>query len=43
MRGLGSLFLNTRSALDLKITVSVVVQFSPWFKFYFLLFFGVVW
>ena len=38
MRGLGSLFLNTRSALDLKKTVSVVVQFYPWFKFSFLFF-----
>ena len=26
----------TRSALDLKKTVSVVVQFYPWFKFSFL-------
>ena len=37
MGGLGSLFLNTRSAPDLKKTVSAVVQFYPWFKFYFLL------
>ena len=28
----------TRSALDLKKTVSVVVQFYPWFKFSFLFF-----
>ena len=38
MGSLGSLFLNTRSAPDLKKTVSVVVQFYPWFKFSFLFF-----